>query len=310
MRKGILLALALLPTLTQAQTIRLGSWNIEHLGDPGSRRGTGTNQLQKAEDLARYIQAANVDVLALQEIKADGEAPKGFPRLLRTNSILKKTFDILNRGGAKWNHVLFPRMRPADTTQWTGVAWNEAKVKPVGRVLQVRVSHSRSRQRSNKWDKNCHAIKFSAGTGKTDFVVMSVHLKANVGRSYAQHREEEIQEFVKHLPTIKKNFRKEEDLILVGDTNIQSSKERAVSLLQRAGFVNLNSRDEDTHTGRGSQPFDRFFVPGKQKEFLKSRQKTLSDYQRQQRLSFAAFRARLSDHYIIVTELQVMADDD
>ena len=34
-------------------TVRLGSWNIEHLGDPKARRGSGEGFQQKPEDLAR-----------------------------------------------------------------------------------------------------------------------------------------------------------------------------------------------------------------------------------------------------------------
>lgn len=295
----------------QTGTIRIGSWNIEHLGDPGARRGSGTNVRQKPDDLARYIAHAGVDLLAVQEIKADGEAPKGLSRRLRTSRALTQTCEILSRKpGQQWQHALFPKMRSRDASQWTGVMWNQARLKQVGQVIQIPVSHARSSQRSNLWDRNVYAIKFSAGEKKTDFLILSVHLKANTRGSFARHREEEIKELVRRLPTVKRNYRGEEDLIILGDTNIQSSKERAVVLLQKEKLVNLNGSDLDTHTAKGSQPFDRIFVPSGQKEFSRSRLRVLSDYRRSQRLSFAAFRARYSDHYIITTELQVLADDD
>src|SRR3954447_18746212 len=76
--------------------LRLGSWNIENLGSPGSRRGPGQGKLQDPRDLAKYIRYARVDLLALQEITADAPAPPGFPRKYRTSSVLTKTFNELN----------------------------------------------------------------------------------------------------------------------------------------------------------------------------------------------------------------------
>src|SRR4051812_37550210 len=74
------------PKPTIHGTIRLGSWNIEHLGDPKARRGPGEGVQQKPEDLAHYIRYAKVDALAVQEISADSPAPPGFPAKFRTNA--------------------------------------------------------------------------------------------------------------------------------------------------------------------------------------------------------------------------------
>jgi endonuclease/exonuclease/phosphatase family metal-dependent hydrolase len=291
--------------------LRLGSWNIEHLGDPGARRGTGEGVLQKPGDLARYIRFANVDVLALQEIKADDEAPEGFPRKYRTNSILTRTFQELNKTpGQGWQHILFPKMKPADTTQWTGVAWKSAKVKPVGPIFQVPVSHTRSSQDSNRWDRNLHAMMFSTGKGKTDFIVLVVHLKANASASFARHRAEEIDDFAKRSADLHQAFPGEKDFILLGDTNIEHAAEPAVKAMEQAGFLDLNKVDRDTHTAKGIQPFARIFVPKNQPEFARSSQDVLVAFQKKENLSFAEFRARYSDHYIIVSPIQIQDDDD
>ncbi len=290
--------------------VRLGSWNIEHLGDPKARRGPGEGVEQKPIDLARYLRFARLDVLAVQEVSADGPAPEGFPKQFRTNSVLGKTLAELNRQpGHAWRHVLFPKMRAGDTGQWTGVAWNEKKLTRVGDVYQLPVSHARSSQDSNLWDRNLHAIMFSAGKGKTDFVVMPLHLKANTTARFARHREEELKELVKQMPLLEKPFPKERDLVLLGDTNMEDVKEAGAALLEKSGFRDLNT-GLDTHTARGDQPFDRVFVPKDQPEFRTSRLTVLSDFQRMESLSFFEFRKRYSDHYIVVTEIQVMDDDD
>jgi predicted extracellular nuclease len=300
-----------------AEVLRIGSWNIEHLGDPDSRRGpafddkTGKGIPQKAEDLARYIRYARVDVLALQEIKADGEAPAGFPKKYRTNTILTRAFNELNKTpGNNWKHVLFPKMRAADQTQWTGIAWKESKVSVVGDVYQVPVSHAKSEKGFNKWDRAMHAVKFSAGKGKTDFLVLVLHLKANTTGNFADHRHEEIKELAAKLPLLDKAFPGEKDIIILGDTNILEAKEEAVAALEAKDFRDLNKADLDTHYGKGVQPFDRIFVPKKQPEFAVSQFDVLAEFQKKEKLSFAEYRTRYSDHYIVVTEIRVMADDD
>ena len=293
------------------QRVRLGTWNIEHLGNPGARRGPGEGIAQKPADLAHYIRSANVDILALQEITADEDSPAGFPKKYRTNAILTKTFQAINKAkGQEWKHILFPKMRPGETSQWTGIAWNAARVKPVGDIFQVPVSHARSSQESNRWDRNLHAMKFSAGKDKTDFVVLVVHLKANLSNSYARHRGEEIEEFVKKLPDLHRAFPAEKDFVVLGDTNIENASEPAVKALEKAGFIDLNKLDTDTHTAKGTQPFDRIFIPKNQPEFAKSSLEVLSAFQKSERLSFAEYRTRYSDHYIAVTPILILADDD
>ncbi len=291
--------------------IRLGSWNIENLGDPKARRGPGEGVEQKPQDLARYLRHARLDVLAVQEVTADGPAPDGFPKQYRTSAVLGKTLAELNKmPGNTWKHVLFPKMRAGDPGQWTGLAWNEKKVQHVGDPFQLPLSHARSAKGSNLWDRNMHALMLTAGAGKTDFLVMVLHLKANTTGDFREHREEELKELVTHLPKLEKPFPKERDFVLLGDTNILEAKEPGVAAIEKAGFRDLNKTDMDTHSARGVQPFDRVFVPRNQPEFAASKLEVLSDFQAKENLSFFEYRKRFSDHYIIATEIQIMDDDD
>src|SRR5262249_52108362 len=150
--------------------------------------------------------------------------------------------------GNHWKHVLFPKMHAGDPGQWTGLAWNEKKVKHVGDPFQVPVSHVRSAKGSNLWDRNLHALMLSAGAGKTDFLVMVLHLKANTTADFKEHREEELKDLVAHLPRLDMPFPKERDFVILGDTNILEAKEPAVAAMEKAGFRDLNKMDHDTHT--------------------------------------------------------------
>ncbi|MCC6418317.1 MAG: endonuclease/exonuclease/phosphatase family protein [Gemmataceae bacterium] len=294
-----------------AATLRVGSWNLDHLGDKGARRGPGENVEQTPADLARYIRHSGVDLLAVQEVSANGPAPRGFPARFRTNSILTKALTELNRTpGNDWTHVLFPKARASDTSQWTGIAWKAARVKPVGSPFLVPVAHGRSSKGAPMWDRNVHALQFSAGSGKTDFLALVVHLKANTTGNFAEHRYQEVKDLVAKLPQVAKAFPGEKDLVIVGDTNILRASEPAVAELERAGFRDLNKADLDTHTAKETQPFDRVFVPKGQPEFARSTLRVLDDFQKKERLSFYDYRKRFSDHYLVVTEVSVLKDDD
>ncbi len=293
--------------------LRVGSWNIEHLGDPGSRRGTGTKQLQKASDLAKYIQFAKVDLLLLQEITADESAPNGFPRMYRTNRVLNETFGLLNRasqGKAEWKHILFPKAISSDRSQWTGVAWNSSRLSALGAPFSIPVSHRRSSQDKQMWNRGAYAMKFRVGERLTDFVVIPLHLKANYSnKKYAKHRDEEISNLLAMRAQLAKRFPGEADFIVGGDTNILGKDEPAVARFAKQGFKDLNP-SADTHTSRGSSPVDKLFVPTNQPEFRRSTVQVTRDFMQRERLSYGEFRRRFSDHWIIVMEVRIAVDDD
>lgn len=291
-------------------TIRIGSWNIEHLGNPGARNGPGRDHLQDPRDLADYIQYAKVDILVVQEVTANKGTPPGFASQYKTNKQLYDAFQILNRKGAKWQHVLFPKARFADEHQRIGIAWNAAKVKPVGEIFRIPVKNGLSSQRKDMWNRNCHAMKFSYKEGLTDFVVVGMHLKSNYQGNYEKHRGEEIAELIRQLPKLRQAFPKEEDFIFVGDTNANDGREAWLKELQAAGFIDLNKFHEDTHTSKGVQPYDRIFYPARQPEFRFPQFTVTDDFRTARRNSFFDQRKKYSDHYIVVSEIRIMQDDD
>jgi hypothetical protein len=54
-----------------AAELKVGAWNIEHLGNPGGRGAGNAGHGQTPEDIADYLTAAKVDVLALKEMSDD-----------------------------------------------------------------------------------------------------------------------------------------------------------------------------------------------------------------------------------------------
>jgi predicted extracellular nuclease len=189
------------------QTIRVGAWNIEHLGEPNSRdfpmhRPThGHGVAQNPVQIANAIQSMNLDVLALEEIyDTDSTADT------KTNATLDAAFAHLNMtSGNNWSYELFANRIRSDTSQVCGLAWNAAKVEPVGRRLRIAVSDITTAEYA-EWDRSPHAMKFTRGAGRTDFVVIAIHAKAGGGADEKDQREEEAKSLLRELPEIQENF--------------------------------------------------------------------------------------------------------
>lgn len=126
-------------------------------------------------------------------------------------------------------------------------------------------------------------------------------MKANTAPTARRQRAAEARELVAQLPGVRARFN-DSDIIIIGDTNCLRANETALRVLSQAGFVDLNASDSGTFVD--GAPFDRALMPSGQAEFRFSRQYTLIASDR------AAHESSLSDHFLILTTLLVMADDD
>lgn len=287
-----LLLCAFLP-VASGQTsdwIRIGSWNIENLP-----RGTG----QTAPALAEHILLAGLDLLALQEIHVTGTGPE------RKNDRLDEVIAILNQQtNQSWTYVLFPNKNQQDTSQLCGFAWNTRRLAMVGSPFRIPVVDDPADQ-FNAWDRHPHAARFSAGTGKTDIVAISVHMKSNAdGEEFGrQQRAEEARRLVDQLPAVRTNFAGDRDLVILGDTNCLDRNEPALTSFSSAGFQDLNASDFTTFVS-GRAPFDRILVPRNQPEFRFTRQYIL------RAADLDAHERSLSDHQMVIAAVRIMPDDD
>src|SRR3712207_6530830 len=71
--------------------VRVGALNIEWLGSPKLRSGSAKGVAQEPKDVAEYIKASEVAILALEEIGDDDGDPTK-----RTNKTLDAAFAELN----------------------------------------------------------------------------------------------------------------------------------------------------------------------------------------------------------------------
>ena len=271
------------------RTIRLGSWNLEHLG----YRDHG----QHPAAIAQHIRLAGVDILVLQEIY-NTNRDSG----LRSNKVLDRTFNMLNRDySVNWKYALLPNKKMDDTSQLLAIAWNENVVRR-GKTFRIPVQYLDE----SSWDRHPHAIKFSTGPGKSDLVVIPLHMKSNYdGEEIGlETRKNEARALVRILKDVGSRFA-DQDIILLGDTNCMHGDELALSIFASAGFIDLNKNDVTTyHKGNFKSPYDRILVPKDQPETKYSYQYVLTPANPKRHMK------RLSDHYMIVAAIRILDDDD
>lgn len=293
-------------------TLRIASWNIEWLGKPEDRSGLAKNVAQSAEDLADYIRSSNAAIVAVQEIVS---RERGLP--IRSPELEGALANLRQTSKQNWDYVLFPGR--ADGDQLTGVLWNRDVVTAINqdgkpwdqardRPWALPIPKGRSGQGSSLWNRPPHAMKFSAGPGRTDVVLIVLHMKADYNGDFAAHRREEAAVLVRSLPQVRAEF-KDEDLVLIGDTNCPRGPEAATRDIEAAGFADLNAFALATHWQGGTM--DRAFVPLAQPEFNRRGFEVLSDlYLKKRGLTPRDFKRRYSDHYLIVTAVDIGPDDD
>ena len=300
----LFLSLSLAPAREDvpARTIRLGTWNIEWLGNAAKRR----KPAQKPEDLAKYIAASKVDLLGLNEITQD--APGGAP----ASNTLTETLKLIQKDtGKEWKHVLFPSEEPGSRDQLCGVAWNTEAVTLVGKPYRIPIRRGPTAD-EQFWRRHPHAVKFSFGEKKTDVVLIPVHMKSNSRggvTKMSKVRSQEANALVRALAAVQNHFN-DDDIIILGDLNCLLREEPALQRFKAAGFRDLNFADELTWIKEriyDPAPFDRILVPEDQPEFRDARFTVFREH------AFASekeYREKMSDHYLVYTDIKVMDDDD
>lgn len=285
--------------------LRLGTWNIEWLGKAENRSHPGRNVKQKPEDLAAYIVASQVDVLGLQEISDDDALAD-----THTNKTLTLALNrVSEQTNQTWQHRLFPKPE-GDIDQLCGVAWNAQKVTMQGEPHRITLTESTT-DCPPHWQRHPYATQFTLGHEKTDFVVIVLHMKSNrdgtgLGRC---RRTGEARTLMQALPTVHQAFT-DQDVVLLGDTNILAQTERAARIFRLAGFHDLNSDDVPTRW-IGQSPFDRVFTPTGQSEFVSRQQQVFGQaFLDASGISREQFKRRFSDHFMVITEVAIDGDDD
>ena len=304
----------------ETQKIHIGAWNIEWLGFAEKRGKPGRDVVQSPKDLAEYIIQSKVDVLALEEIGVD--EPKAPWKSKQLDSVMS---ELKEKHNQTWQYVLFPKTDYPEGTedfivrgQHTGLAWCTSKATMVGEPFSVPLGKNET-YGIKFWERRANAVKLSFGTGKSDVVFIPIHLKSNRNdvnpsdkQFTAKQREAEVQAFVDQMQALKEHF-KDNDIVMLGDSNFLAPEDGASKLLTSAGLIDLNEKDVGTTAawgeGYSSAPFDRIFVSANQPEFAKSAQ-TVHKTKNGTDNEIKDFKKRFSDHYLVSCIIEISNDDD
>lgn len=295
-----------------ADALRIGSWNIEHLG---------TNRPpQKADELVKYILASGVDAIALAEIKDDdqvtGEEPGKAPW---KNKVLEEMLPLLKQGtGDEWRYELTDPQPINVRVQMTGVLWRTGRMTLVDRFrFPIKGGIHDGDPELTYWTRHPEAFVFRAGSvadKKTDFALVPLHMKSNSdGDAGMKMRKIEAEQLIEAMPAFEKKFPGEKDLVLLGDTNIKGGEQDVPQVWK--DFKDLNSKEAATWVGNRypPAPFDRIFVPKQQPEFSSSAQSIHGPYPIEgmtEKQWIKLHNKNHSDHILVWCDIQIIADDD
>ena len=206
--------------------IHIGAMNIEHFGKEDSNPD---NQYA----LAEHIEMSGVHVLALQELYVTNDISdlESIPE----NKFLSDALSLVEEHtGDTWKYEIFRNRGLRDKSQLCGIAWNTSRVEKTAGTFRIPVSNKATdgNLTLNLWDRHPHAVKFKALPGEdtnialTDFVVVSLHMKSNVGKHHVvmKTRAHEVREIIEKRADIENHF-DEKDIIFIGDTNCKSRHE-------------------------------------------------------------------------------------
>ncbi len=270
-------------------TVRIGSWNLRWLGPSAHNRF----EARTGEDLAGYIAASGVSVLAVQEA---GQSPGTNLR----NSTLDATIKCLNdRTAGKWDYVLFPS-QVKEQSALTGIAWDTTIVRMAEPPVALPVGLNKDNPTDGAVVLACPpwAARFEVIGGSGDFVVVPVDLADNTtSGDRAAHRVAETRQLIAGLSTIRARFSSAE-LILIGDFAMPLSTETPAALLADAGLRDLNA--QDLPTSATGMPYSRAFVPANSRRLSGNTAIGIVKYPT---MGPDVFRQKLSDNYIITVEL-------
>ena len=109
----------------QAYWIRLGSWDIEHLGKDGDESAPVA--------LAEHLHLTGLYVITFQEVYDNDDDAN-----TKTNLQLDETMRILNdETGQDWTYEMFGNRRNGDKSQLVVIAWNQNRLAKLGETLRL-----------------------------------------------------------------------------------------------------------------------------------------------------------------------------
>lgn len=169
------------------------------------------------------------------------------------------------------------------------------------------------------------ALRGSSGA-KTDFVLISVHLRPDDGNADKRRRQHELKSIAAWIDwqIDHRADPPERDFIILGDMNIQDCEE--LEEITPAGLLSLNDECRDTVPSKGSKPYDHvMFAPERTTEIDRTYDLHVIDLVKEMRPRWSVvgngvypgspYKSRIfpkyfSDHHPVHFRISIKTDDD
>ena len=154
------------------------------------------------------------------------------------------------------------------------------------------------------WAKLPRALKFGVQEGLTDFVVMPVQLEPKrIGEDcLAGKRGDEAQDLPRLIGEAQRFFG-DMDVIVIGDTDCVRDDEDQLAEFGAERVLDVRVGDIDAFVDAKSA-YDRVMVPKDQPEFRSTQWYALLEAETQKP------ERPLSDHFLVLSPIRILADDD
>lgn len=226
-----------IPQKKNDESLLLCSWNIKEFGHLNKR--LPESYFYIAEIVNRY------DLIAIQEIKSHLEDLEIIMKLLGSNWKYLIT-DITE--GKKGNRERFAYI------------YDTRKVEPSGLAGEIVLWEKLTENSTIKQLKRTPAITgFKCGWKK--FSIINIHLHPGNDVDDRVHRKKEIELLLKAVEhKIKKKRLWNDNLIILGDTNLHKNNTQAVDLFKQNGFVEVDSLSNISTNVSDTEIYDRIFL--------------------------------------------------
>jgi endonuclease/exonuclease/phosphatase family metal-dependent hydrolase len=310
----ITLTALLFAQIATAEELSICSFNVKWLG----------SYPEKENNILAQV-VGKFDIVVIQEITAP-PYPMNFPdgTPCKPDKESAGFFDAMTAQGFKYwlsdentgpgekNHT------NSTATEWWAMFYKPDKVTPVKDIPHGFIAEDRTR--NPDYSRVPYAFSFRCGEGKTDFVLINVHLNHNTTEAGKERRKHELSAIA---AWIKANDSKEKDFIILGDCNVQDTAE--LMYITPEGFISLNISCMPTNTSlRNPKPYDHvFYRPDYSKEIKRESFGNINlinecgQYWRDRSepypgdpYNFQEFQKHFSDHKPVYFKLDVTIDDD
>jgi len=300
----------------QARTssVTICSFNIQFLGSSKSR-----------DDTALASILADYDIVVVQELVAP-PYPAAFTggKPVKPDPEAAEFFDAMIASGFEYwlseedTGTGFRNHSNGSNTEWWVTFYRKTRVKRADDLPHGFLAEDRSN--NPDFERVPYAFSFRAAEGKTDFVLISVHLQPGGGRRDKARRKHEIGAISAWIGA---NDDAEKDFIILGDCNIENAAELADAT--PAGFLSLNDECRPTNTNiNGPKPYDHiFYQPAFTSEIDQEYDMVVVDLIEAMRPLWTGgkpfpgepydhneFRKWYSDHHPVVFRVAIGVDDD